>query len=119
MPVRGDAVQLKQAIINLVDNAIKYNRPGGSVQLVASVEGDSIGIKVADTGMGISAEALPHVFDRFYRVDRSRSRERGGSGLGLAIVKKIAEDHGGTVSVDSMPGQGSTFHLSLPRIKTD
>jgi signal transduction histidine kinase len=101
-------------IFNLVDNAIKYNLPGGSVEITVQIENRLVIIKVADTGIGIAAEDLPRVFDRFYRVDKSRSRQRGGSGLGLAIVKKIVEEHGGMVSVESIPGQGSTFRIQLP-----
>ena len=116
LPVRGDAMHLKQVVINLVDNAVKYNRPGESVKLSARCEGPSVIIEVADTGIGISPEDLPHVFDRFFRVDKSRSRAQGGSGLGLAIVKKIIEDHGGTVTAESTPGVGSTFRITLPRL---
>jgi signal transduction histidine kinase len=113
--VNGDAMYLKQAIINLVDNAIKYNQAGGLVKLAAQVESESFIIEIADSGIGISAEDLPRIFDRFFRVDKSRSRKRGGSGLGLAIVKKIVEDHGGTITVSSILGHGSSFHLSFPR----
>ena len=112
--VSGDTFQIKQVIFNLVDNAIKYNLPGGSVDITVQIENRLVIIKVADTGIGIAAEDLPRVFDRFYRVDKSRSRQRGGSGLGLAIVKKIVEEHGGMVSVESIPGQGSTFRIQLP-----
>jgi len=114
LSVRGDVMQLKQAMINLIDNAIKYNRPGGSVKLSTRADGQSVIIDVSDTGIGISAEDLPHIFERFFRVDKSRSREQGGSGLGLAIVKKIVEDHGGMVSTKSAVGEGSTFRISLP-----
>ncbi len=114
LSVRGDVMQLKQAMINLIDNAIKYNRPGGSVKLSTRADGQSVIIDVSDTGIGISAEDLPHIFERFFRVEKSRSREQGGSGLGLAIVKKIVEDHGGMVSTESAVGEGSTFRISLP-----
>ncbi len=113
--VSGDGMHLKQVMINLVDNAIKYNRPGGSVKLSIRVDTDNIIIRVIDTGIGIPPEELEHIFDRFFRVEKSRSRDRGGSGLGLAIVKKIVEDHGGTVSVQSKMGEGSTFSVILPR----
>jgi len=112
--IPGDAFQIKQVIFNLVDNAVTYNSPGGSVDITVSIENRLVIIKVADTGIGIAAEDLPRVFGRFYRVDKSRSRQRGGSGLGLAIVKKIVEEHGGMVSVESIPGQGSTFRIQLP-----
>ena len=113
--IDGDALRLKQALVNLVDNAIKYNQPGGKVQISADTIDDKVVIKVQDTGIGISSADQQRVFDRFYRVDKSRSRSQGGSGLGLAIVKKIAEEHGGTVSVESTPGAGSTFSITLPR----
>jgi signal transduction histidine kinase len=116
LKAKGDATGIKQVITNLVDNAIKYNRPQGTVRVSARAEGPSAIIEVEDTGMGIAASEQQHVFDRFYRVDKSRSRSQGGSGLGLAIAKKIVEEHGGTVSVESSPGQGSTFRVSLPRL---
>ncbi len=120
LPFKGDAIALKQVITNLVDNAIKYNRPEGKIEISAraeaspGTEGPSTVLEVRDSGLGISATDRQHVFDRFYRVDKSRSRAQGGSGLGLAIVKKIVEEHGGTVSVESTPGAGSTFRVTLP-----
>ena len=114
LSVRGDAMRLKQAVINLLDNAVKYNTEGGVVKMKAWREYDLAIIEVSDTGIGIAAVDLPHIFDRFFRVDKSRSRERGGSGLGLTIVKKIVEDHGGTVSVKSVDGHGSSFRIQLP-----
>jgi signal transduction histidine kinase len=116
LKAKGDATGIKQVITNLVDNAIKYNRPQGTVKVSARAEGPGAIIEVEDTGMGIAATEQQHIFDRFYRVDKSRSRFQGGSGLGLAIVKKIVEEHGGIVSVESSPGQGSTFRVSLPRL---
>jgi signal transduction histidine kinase len=112
--VEGDAVRLKQAVINLLDNAIKYNQPGGRVTIGAKRLDGNIVIEVKDSGIGISPEDLKRVFDRFFRVEKSRSRAAGGSGLGLAIVKKIAEDHGGRVEAESIIGEGSTFRLVLP-----
>ena len=112
--VLGDAFKIKQAIFNLVNNAVKYNRPGGSVSLANYIEDGSVIIEVADTGIGIAGEDLPRIYDRFFRVDKSRSRQRGGSGLGLAIVKKIIEDHGGTVVATSTLGRGSTFNFTAP-----
>jgi signal transduction histidine kinase len=112
--IQGDAFRIKQAICNLLDNAVKYNRPGGFANIVTHIQDQSVIIEVADTGIGIAAEDMSRIFDRFFRVDKSRSRQRGGSGLGLAIVKKIIEEHRGSVSVCSTPGQGSTFRLVLP-----
>jgi signal transduction histidine kinase len=111
--IKGDAFRLKQAVVNLVDNAIKYNRPGGAVTISVSHEDGSGVIEVRDTGIGIAPSDQQFVFERFYRVDKSRSREKGGSGLGLAIVKKIVEDHDGRIMVESTPGQGSIFRIFL------
>jgi signal transduction histidine kinase len=111
--VKGDAHRLDQLIGNLVGNAIKYTPEGGTITLSLYQDGDWARLDVADTGMGIPAEHLPHIFERFYRVDKARSRRSGGSGLGLAIVKGIAEQHGGKVSVTSEPGKGSTFSVWL------
>lgn len=116
--VEGDPLRLKQAVINLLDNAIKYNKPGGSVTVGAKRHDGNVVIEVKDSGIGISPEDLKRVFDRFYRVEKSRSRAAGGSGLGLAIVKKITEDHGGRVEAESVIGAGSTFHLILPVAKS-
>jgi len=112
--INGDENRVKQAIFNLVDNAIKYNRPGGAVKITIHTKDQSAVVEIADTGIGIGPEDLPHIFDRFYRVDKSRSRLQGGSGLGLAIVKKIIEEHDGTISVTSTAGKGSTFFITLP-----
>lgn len=106
---------IEQAVVNLLDNAIKYSDEGGTVDLRAEETTTGVVIHVADTGCGIAAEHLPRVFERFYRVDRARSRKLGGTGLGLAIVKHIAHAHGGTVTAESTPGQGSTFTIHLPR----
>ena len=105
---------LEQALINLVDNAIKYSDPGKPVHLSATGDGDGTEIVVRDEGAGIAAEHLPRLFERFYRVDKGRSRKLGGTGLGLAIVKHIVQAHGGTVAVESTPGVGSTFRVRLP-----
>jgi signal transduction histidine kinase len=112
--VEGDRARLKQVIVNLLDNAIKYTPSGGRVRLSVRREGDFAILDVADDGIGIPAEALPHVFKRFYRVDVSRSREQGGAGLGLAIVKSICAAHGAEVEVLSAPGKGSTFRVRQP-----
>ena len=108
-----NAPLLEQAVINLVDNAIKYSAPGKLVRLDATRDGEAV-IRVRDEGCGIAAEHLPRLFERFYRVDKARSRKLGGTGLGLAIVKHIAKAHGGTVDVASEPGVGTTFTIRLP-----
>ncbi len=115
LKIKGDAMGLKQVIGNLVDNAIKYNRPQGRVQVSARAQDSSAVIEVKDTGVGVADTEQQRIFDRFYRVDKSRSRASGGSGLGLAIVKKIVEEHGGNVSVQSILGEGTTFRVILPR----
>lgn len=109
--VCGDADRLKQLFINLMENAIKHTPGGGNVTLSVYREGEQVRVSVADTGEGMSPEHLPHIFDRFYRV---KGQKRKGSGLGLAIVKWITEAHGGTISVESEPGIGSTFIVRLP-----
>jgi len=105
---------LEQAVANLVDNAIKYSPAASEVRVRAFAEGDGIRIEVADRGCGIAAEHLSRLFERFYRVDKARSRKLGGTGLGLAIVKHIAQLHGGRVGVESVPGEGSRFWIWLP-----
>jgi len=110
-----NVVLLEQAVVNLLDNAIKYSEPGRDVKISAVANDDEIAIRVADRGSGIAGEHLARIFERFYRVDRARSRKMGGTGLGLAIVKHIAQAHHGRVSVDSTLGVGSTFTITLPR----
>lgn len=109
--------QIEQVIVNLVDNAIKYTAGEGSVCVEASVQEDRIVISVSDTGIGIMQQDLPRIFERFYRVDKARSRESGGTGLGLSIVKNIVEAHGGDVKVTSEFNRGSTFAVGLPNLK--
>ncbi|WP_327069874.1 HAMP domain-containing histidine kinase [Kitasatospora sp. NBC_01250] len=111
----ADPVRLRQAVGNLVDNAVRHTPRGGSVTVGARPAGDELLIEVADTGTGIAAAELPHVFDRFWRAEKSRSRQTGGSGLGLAIVRQLAHAHGGTVTATSRPGEGAVFTLRLPR----
>ena len=110
----GNAEALRQAVDNLLDNAMKYTPPGGTVALRCGSQGDRVMIEVEDTGIGIEPEHLDRIFERFYRVDKARSRQAGGTGLGLAIVKHIVQAHRGTVEVASTPGVGSTFTLRLP-----
>lgn len=105
---------LGQVLLNLLDNAIKYTPPGGRVTVAASAQDNNIRVEVSDTGIGIPPESLQRVFERFYRVDKARSREMGGTGLGLAIVKHIIESHKGSVGVTSEVGKGSTFFFTLP-----
>jgi len=112
---RGDPELLRRLVVNLLDNAIRYTEPGGKAEAAVDAAGPDLRIVISDSGPGIPPDAAPYVFDRFYRADKSRDRERGGSGLGLAIVKWIAESHGGKVSLASQPGAGTTFTVSLPR----
>jgi heavy metal sensor kinase len=112
--VEGDQARLKQVVVNLLDNAIKYTLQGGAVALTVSAINSNAVLEVADNGIGIPAEALPRVFDRFFRVDKARSRELGGAGLGLSIVKSICTAHNGHIEASSLPGQGSRFRVELP-----
>lgn len=112
---QADAVRLRQVLGNLIDNAIKYGRPEGTVVVSARpISSVMLEIAVADDGPGIPVEAQARIFERFFRVDRARSREQGGTGLGLAIVKNVVQAHGGDVGVVSNPGQGATFTFTLP-----
>jgi heavy metal sensor kinase len=112
---RGDEELLRRMVMNLVDNAIRYTPEGGKVNVALEPSADGLAIRISDTGTGIASEAVPHVFERFYRGDKARSRQDGGFGLGLAIVKWVAESHNGAVAVASTPGAGSTFTVTLPR----
>jgi two-component system phosphate regulon sensor histidine kinase PhoR len=113
-PVVGDASSLGRLVGNLLDNAIKYNRPGGRVTVRVAARGDGVVLEVEDTGIGIPDSALPRIFERFYRVDKGRARDEGGTGLGLAIVKHAAQAHGGRVEVESSLGVGTVFRVFLP-----
>jgi len=115
-PVLGDAERLERAVINLVHNALKFTPAGGDVTVSAALADGSVSVRVTDTGVGIAPEALPRIFERFYKADRARTQGggRSGTGLGLAVVKHTVEAHGGTVSVKSRHGEGSTFTISLP-----
>jgi two-component system sensor histidine kinase SenX3 len=112
--IRCDHRQLRSALVNLVDNAVKYSGRGDTVEIGARLDGDRVAIVVRDHGIGIPSRDLERIFERFYRVDRARSRETGGTGLGLAIVRHVAQVHGGEVTVESREGEGSTFTLSVP-----
>jgi two-component system sensor histidine kinase SenX3 len=118
MPARltvvGDRRQLVSAVTNLLDNAVKYSEPGSSVDVAARTDGAWVDVTVGDRGIGIPRRDLERIFERFYRVDRARSRETGGTGLGLAIVRHVASNHRGEVRVESREGVGSTFTLRLP-----
>ncbi len=114
MEVVGNEEALCQVVNNLLDNALKYTPAGGKVDVRLTPQGDEIVLEVQDTGIGIARKDLPRIFERFYRVDKARSREVGGTGLGLSIVKHIVKTHGGRLSVDSVPGKGSTFRVILP-----
>jgi two-component system, OmpR family, phosphate regulon sensor histidine kinase PhoR len=109
-----NAALLEQAVVNLLDNAVKYSNPETVVEVRAACEGEELAIRVQDRGCGIEAQHLPRLFERFYRVDKARSRELGGTGLGLAIVRHIVLAHRGSVTVESTVGVGSTFCLRLP-----
>lgn len=114
--VRADKDKLQQVLINLMDNAVKFNKDGGRVILDAKPENGYLRISVEDTGTGIPERAVPRVFERFYRVDKARSRQLGGTGLGLSIVKHLVEAHGGQVACESKVGQGSVFSFTLPTV---
>ena len=109
-----DPTLIEQAVVNLLDNAVKYSDPGGAITISAEIADSEILVNVRDQGIGIAQKHLPRLFERFYRVDKSRSRQLGGTGLGLAIVKHIAQAHGGYVTVESTVGEGSTFSIHLP-----
>jgi two-component system phosphate regulon sensor histidine kinase PhoR len=112
--VSGNHERLERVFTNLIENAIKYTPAGGHVHVRARLSGRALEVEVEDDGIGIPAAHLPRVFERFYRVDRSRSREMGGTGLGLAIVKHVVRAHGGNVEVESEEGCGALFRVRLP-----
>src|SRR5215217_125051 len=113
--VRGDETQLISMFTNLVDNAVKYTSSGGSVEIAAEPNESEVVVRVSDTGIGIPEEKLSRIFERFYRVDKARSKKTGGTGLGLSIVRHVAENHGGRVTVESVLDEGSSFTVCLPR----
>ena len=112
-----DRTRIRQLLLNLVTNAVKYTLEGGEIGVEIADHDTAVQLVVSDTGIGIAAGDLPHIFDRFWRADPARSRgdERAGTGLGLAITKWIAEAHGGSITVQSRPGKGTVFTVSLPR----
>jgi len=112
--ISGDSIRLRQLFLNLIDNAIKYTPEKGTVTISSERSGEWAVVRVKDTGIGISPEDRSKIFDRFYRVDKGRSRDMGGSGLGLSIAKWTAELHKGRIEVESEPGCGSTFSVFLP-----
>lgn len=111
----ADPVRMRQALGNLVSNALRHTPADGTVTVTARQTGDLAVLTVEDTGGGIALEDLPHVFERFWRAEKSRSGHTGGSGLGLSIVRQFVEAHGGTVTADSEPGTGAVFTIRLPR----
>lgn len=112
--ITGDPVRLRQLFLNLIDNAIKYTPEHGTVEISLTRTPLTAVVRITDSGIGIPPDELPKIFDRFYRVDKARSRELGGSGLGLSISKWIAEVHGGSITVESAVNSGSTFTVTLP-----
>jgi signal transduction histidine kinase len=112
--VHGDELRVRHVFLNLIDNALKYTPEGGAVEVRAESRDGAVVATVRDTGEGIAAEHLPRVFDRFYRVDKARSREQGGTGLGLSIARSIVASHGGEIALDSAPGRGTTCTVTLP-----
>jgi signal transduction histidine kinase len=114
-PLVADTLRMEQVITNLIDNAIKYTPAGGGVCLRAGAVDGQIEIRVEDNGVGILPADLPHIFERFYRADKARSREQGGTGLGLSIVKHIVQSHHGTVTAESTYGKGTSIILRLPQ----
>jgi len=112
--IRADEGLVRQAILNLIDNAVKYTEPGGRVHVAVGRDGEGVRLLVKDTGVGIPRDALTRVFERFYRVDKARSRREGGTGLGLSIVKHIVESHKGRLHIDSELGRGTTIGFTLP-----
>ncbi len=113
-PLPGDAMRLEQVFNNLLENAAKYTEKGGRIAIKAAAAGGAVEVRVEDTGIGIPPADLPHIFERFYRADKARTRGHGGTGLGLAIVKHIVQSHGGTVSAESTYGKGTAIIFRLP-----
>jgi two-component system sensor histidine kinase VicK len=116
--IKADRDRMEQVILNLLSNAIKYTPENGKISIYLSSTSNQVYVRVVDTGIGIPKEDLPRIFERFYRVDKARSREMGGTGLGLSIAKEITEIHGGTITVKSEVGKGTEFLLRLPAAET-
>ncbi|MDT8325208.1 MAG: ATP-binding protein [Bacteroidota bacterium] len=116
--IDADPLRIRRVLLNLIDNAVKYNRRNGSVTMFMKREEDTVSVCVQDSGIGIPPEAIPRLFERFYRVNDSASSSAKGTGLGLYLVKWIVKNHGGTITVDSEPGEGSTFSIILPMRNT-
>jgi two-component system sensor histidine kinase VicK len=112
--ITGDRARVEQVLMNVITNAVKYTPEGGVIDITAAVNGGTAEVKISDTGVGIPEEDMPHVFDRFYRVDKARSRESGGTGLGLSIAREIIVRHGGDISMRSVPGEGTQVTITLP-----
>ncbi len=113
-PVEADAQRIEQVLVNLLDNALRHSPEGGVIYLAASCEKRFMTITIRDTGPGIPETALPHIFERFYRVDRARSRDQGGTGLGLAIARNLIENHHGKLTADNHPDGGAVFTIQIP-----
>jgi two-component system, OmpR family, sensor histidine kinase BaeS len=118
-PVHADASRLEQVVDNLLSNALRYTDAGGAVRLAVRAGRDAAALEVSDTGMGIAPEDQAKVFERFWRSDRSRSRATGGSGIGLAVVRELVEAHDGCVEVESSPGRGTRFRVTLPLLRRE
>jgi two-component system sensor histidine kinase BaeS len=116
--VHADASRLEQIVDNLLSNALRYTDAGGAVRLRVGRRGAHALLEVSDTGIGIAPDELPRVFDRFWRSDRSRSRATGGAGIGLAVVRELVDAHGGDVEVESAPGRGTLFRVTLPALRS-
>ena len=112
--ITGDRSRIEQVLMNIITNALKYTPDGGTIDIYSGSAGDFVWVKIEDTGVGIPEDDLEHVFDRFYRVDKARSRESGGTGLGLPIAKEIVMMHGGDIQVESEQGRGTTVTVTLP-----
>jgi signal transduction histidine kinase len=117
--IDGDSHAMRRLFVILIDNAVKYTNPGGNIRVTVQANGNSAEAAVADTGIGIATHDQVHIFDRFWRVDKVRSRAAGGAGLGLSIARWIVDQHHGTIEVESEPGRGSTFRMTFPRISTE